>query len=194
MAKAKVRRIFISVIFHHFDIIDKSCCFLLTYSLQPTGESFMTNNTFRFAKHYTPIRQKTLDSYKDMNTLHNEYGELIDECLFLSRLIENLKLLSCREKFLSIACTLIRFELPRFRPHGLSSHLWLWIKEHVVRYGYVPPKIIDNHSSNNSARIKMRSAIHPLINHKLNWQNHWRIFVQNQSLLYFFGSLDMINL
>ncbi|PSW71890.1 hypothetical protein C9J41_19155 [Photobacterium sp. GB-50] len=79
----------------------------------------MTNNTFRLAEHYTPIRQKILDSHKDMDTLHNEYGELVDECLFLSRLIENLKLLSCTEKLLSIASPLIEFELPQFRPHDL---------------------------------------------------------------------------
>lgn len=35
----------------------------------------------------------------------------------------------------------------------------LWIEEHVIRYGYVPPKTIDVHSSNSSARTKMLLAI-----------------------------------
>lgn len=79
----------------------------------------MTNNTFRLAEHYTPIQQKIFDNRKGVNALYSEYGELVDECLFLSRLIENLKSLPHDKNLLSIASPLIEFDLPQFRPYDL---------------------------------------------------------------------------
>lgn len=79
----------------------------------------MTNNTFRLTEHYTSIQQKIFDNREGVNALYSEYDELVDECLFLSHLIENLKSLPYDKNLLSIASPLIEFELSQFRPHGL---------------------------------------------------------------------------
>lgn len=80
----------------------------------------MSNNAFRLEKHYTPIQQRILDNREDIDTLHDEYGELVNECLFLSCLVENLESLSCDINLLSIVSQLIEFELSQFRPHDLA--------------------------------------------------------------------------
>ena len=84
----------------------------------------MPFNTFHLAKHYTPIQQQIFDNRKGIDTLYKEYGELVNECLFLSRLIEKLKLLlnsdnKYDKNLLSIVSQLIEFELSQFRPYDL---------------------------------------------------------------------------
>lgn len=79
----------------------------------------MYNNTFRLAEHYLPIQRLIFDECEDINTLNEEYGERVTECLFLTQLVESLESCSCVENLLPIAHQLMDFELPQFQPPEL---------------------------------------------------------------------------
>lgn len=75
----------------------------------------MYSNTFRLAEHYLPIQRLIFDEGGDINTLNEEYGERVTECLLLTHLVENLESLPCSESLLAIASKLIDFELPQYQ-------------------------------------------------------------------------------
>lgn len=79
----------------------------------------MPINTFGLADHYTPIQRRIFDDSTAINTLYEEHGERVTECLFLSQLVESLDSQSCSANLLAIASYLIDFELSQFQPPEL---------------------------------------------------------------------------